>query len=256
MNLSNLYAFLLDNNIKVLDNPQKDIGKLIERIANFRSSYEEKKLKAEMEELETKAKSEKRKPRKDEIDEINNKIKNEAADIYYKIDISVGVLKFYEGELLSREGYSKSSALNIYNYNNKLFNIYAGALKRFQDAVTTAENRQFKKLMVKLMLNSAVCYTRIGDKKKAYYAYLDAEELAKDNRYNNLLVNVYSKFGDFLIRHGKGIEGSSYINSVTGYFRKAVNIVEESPDQFSHMQKKVENLYDKIHKHPHLHQPG
>jgi len=249
MNLSNLYAFLLEYSPEVLKNPGNEISSLITKISSYRENYEKGKYETDLKNLEKEAEASKKKVSEGEKLELREEISEKAGEIYYKIDIALGVLKYYRAELLFNErinipGQEASSAYTLYNNNKKIYAIYNEALQRFENALDIAENSGNKKLYIKLLLNTGSCYTKTGAIKKAYGAYLEAMEIADANRYSQLQLKICYKLGNFLKDHGKEVEGKEHLAAATDYYARAKTMVEASPLLFSSNLKLIENLYD------------
>ena len=250
MNLSNLYAYLLDHRPGELKKPLEEISTTIEKIDRYRTRYEQDRYAAELEILKESASARKREVREDELERLRENIKKEAVDIYYTIDIAIGVLNYYKAGLLSmgqtlsgKEGLD--GAWQYYGLNRDIYDLYTDSLRRFDNALDTAEKNNSRELMVKLHMNAASCYTGIGDLRSAYAAYLDAEKLAEENRFHSLRLSLYDEISSFLVLHGKEVEGKDSLEIAAGYCKMAAKLVEDIPSLYSDEIDRVRNLYDR-----------
>ncbi|MCP4136258.1 MAG: hypothetical protein GY754_35135 [bacterium] len=249
MNLSNLYAFILENNRALLKNPLKEINKITDKVTKYRETYEKAKYKSALDELEDKKEAKKEKVTEKDKQDLEKSIADEAIEKYYKIDIALGVLTFYKAELLFDKEYKAKnadvdSAFNLYKENRDLFDQYAAALKRFRDALKISEESNNKRLTVKLKINTGACYARMQALEKAYTSFLDAKTLAEENRFYDLQLELYNKLGSFVARYGKTLEGENYLFIAKEYYGKGIAMVEELPLVYAGSINKVRALYD------------
>ncbi len=237
MNLTDLYAFIIENNIGILKDPLKEISALVNSANSYKSSYEEIRYKQEFEKLKAEAKKEKRKVTEQEKTELRGQISEEANSKYSKIDTAVAILDFYWAELLSSKeikpgAAGTESAYSYYKQSKAIYNIYSGSLKRFSDALKAAQAMNNRKLVIKLMMNMAACYSELGDTDEAYTQYLDALDLAEKYRYRDLLLNLSFKTGNFLLEYGEDVEGDNYMGEALSTLRKGRELFEKYPFLF------------------------
>ncbi len=249
MNLVNLQATFIDNRLQSMESSEDDINKLIEKINSFRQSYEDNKFKEDIKELKKEAEIREKKVGDKDIADLKKKIKEDADNVYYKIDIALGVLYFYKAELYD-DAYKITSsdekdALQYLKKGTELYSLYSKALSKFEKALDSAENFESKKLYIKLLLNTAACYNRIGTFSKAYELYIDAKDNAEKYMYQDLLFSSYFSLADFLTESGSNVEGKDSRMYASEYFQKASNIAESSPLYFSENIKTIEKMYDK-----------
>jgi len=249
MNLSNLYVYFIEIRSKILTDPINEINSLVRKIDDYRNNYETTRFNQDLEALEKTAKTEKRKVAEAEKAALKKKIAQEAILIYYRIDIAMGVLKFYNAELFAAKEFSpdrgpRGDAMSIYRTNREIYELYADALKRFDNALVTARAQCSQKLIIKLLLNAGGCLSRIGSIQDAYANFLEAKKMAEDLRIFNLSVEVYFTLGKFMVDYGRELEGPGHLAAALDYYEKAVSIVEEVPGFYSKKLEKVRLLYD------------
>ncbi len=248
LNSTNLFTFLLENNIKKTNTPLAEIESLISRIIQYRDLYENKRFDDEKEKLIKDAELQKREINDEVLRTIREDIKEEAENKYYRLDIALGVLKYQKANLLQ---ISKNNgkgdiekAYSLYRLNREIFDLYSDAIKRFETAIARAESLQSKRLLVKLLINLGTCQKRIGLFDEAYSSYSDAEILCDDLEYHNLVWKVYNKTATFLMEHGEEVEGEEYTIVADEYFGKALKVIEEFPYLFLEDIYRIKTLYD------------
>ncbi len=249
MNLVNLQATFIENNLQSRELSADDINKLIEKINSFRQNYENNKFKEDIKELKKNAEIRDKKVEEKDIADLKKKIKQDADNVYYKIDIALGVLYFYKAELFD-DAYKVTSAdekdaLTYIKKGTEIYSLYSKALSKFEKALDSAENYESKKLYIKLLLNTAACYNRIGTFNKAYELYIDAKDNAEKYMYQDLLFSSYFSLAVFLTESGSIVEGKDSLMYASEYFQKASNIAESSPIYFSENIKSIEKMFDK-----------
>ena len=249
MNLVNLQATFIENNLQSRESSADDINKLIEKINSFRQNYENNKFKEDIKELKKNAEIREKKIEEKDIADLKKKIKEDADNVYYKIDIALGVLYFYKAELY--DDYYKitsadeKDALAYIKKGTEIYSLYSKALSKFEKALDSAENYESKKLYIKLLLNAATCYNRIGTFNKAYELFIDAKDNAEKYMYQDLLFSTYTSLAVFLTESGSNVESKDSQMYASEYFQKASNIAESSPIYFSENIKSIEKMYDK-----------
>lgn len=251
MNLSNLYAYLLETGSGSLQDPFDSIQKLIVKITRFRNEYEEEKFKNGQKKLHKLAKTQKREVTEAELADLRRSITESANAIYFKIDIALGVLTYYQAELLkaslNKPGeYSTTAAWGLYKNQKEVFSGYNQALTQFQKALSTIEDDSQAELKIKLLLNQGSCLTRIQAIDRAYGSFIDAKNLAEKYRLQNLLFSAYTAIGFFLMEHGKAVEGADYALESMEYLQKAATIVEGNPFAFSGNRDIIFRLYENM----------
>lgn len=246
MNLTNLYASLLEGKSSHLKDPLATIDRLIVKITEFRNRYEENRYKEEEKKLQKLAKTQKREVTKAERADLRRSITEEANTIYFKIDIALGVLTYYKAELQVASLAKGTTSWQIYSDQKKIFQAYHQALVRFQNALSTIEEGTQTELAIKLLLNQGACYTRIQSIDRAYGSFLDAKTLAEKYRLQNILFNVYTTMGTFLMDHGETVEGADSAAVAMEYLQKATAIVESNPYPLSGNRENIYRLYNNI----------
>ncbi|TAL39597.1 MAG: hypothetical protein EPN93_01240 [Spirochaetes bacterium] len=251
INIANLNAFLIDESPDTLKNPVKEIDKLVGRITDYKDGYEEMRFKQEYALLKEDAKLRKKKLAPEQVTELRERIKEEATSIYYTIDIAIGVLTFYKAEIIYnaeppklKGGSAEDRAYGYYAGNRDLFDLYAAALARFNDAISQAEKDVSKKTMVKLLLNASACQQKMGMMDLAYESLTAAENAAKAGGHTDLEWVVYHETARFLSVYGESVEGKDAAGRAGEYFRSAIGIIEETPPLYSSYFNRIKRLYD------------
>ncbi|PKL41151.1 MAG: hypothetical protein CVV44_00500 [Spirochaetae bacterium HGW-Spirochaetae-1] len=248
LNLTTLFAFSIENKPGLIQNPLKDADAMIDRITSYRQGYENNLYTIRYDELSKEAKSQNRKILKSEEDALREEISRESRQTYYRLDVARGILLFYKAELTRMNLLTGATddAYKIYKNHEGLFSIYNEALSAFQSSREEAENRQNPGLQVKLLLNAAVCYTRMGAYDKAYAMYSDAVTLADSRQSILLQFSTYLETARFLKEQGRSVEGDDFLTVAADYYEKALSLVEKYPVFYSDSLSKIENLYDSL----------
>jgi len=248
LNLTTLFAFSIENRPGLIQNPLKDADAMINRITSYRQGYENNLYTIRYDELSKEAKSQNRKVLKSEEDTLREEISQEARQIYYRLDVARGILQFYKAELtrINLLTGATDDAYKIFKKHEGLFSIYNEALSAFQSSREEAENRQNPGLQVKLLLNAAVCYTRMGAYDKAYAMYIDAVTLADSRQSILLQFSTYLDTAGFLKEQGRSVEGDDFLAVAADYYEKALSLVEKYPVFYSDSLSKIENLYNSL----------
>ncbi|MDY6935615.1 MAG: tetratricopeptide repeat protein [Spirochaetota bacterium] len=253
MNMSNLYAFLLENNIESLEEPIREIELLTSRISEYRTNYEKKRFNQELDILIDLAKAQGRGVRDEEIETIRNRISKDGAAKYHKLNIVMGMLKYLKAEMLFNRGIDIAAdtkrkriegSLKILRINRNIFNLYRDATKRFENALMQADEKQSKRLRLKLLLSLSVCQERIGFLDEALESLFRAKEIGENYMYKDLLWRVHYRLAGFMEKHGMEIEGEGFREIAEEYYRKAAGIVEDIPYFFTESIYRVKDLYD------------
>ncbi len=246
MNISDLYAFLMDYKPMLLAEPEKSVNTVIQRMVAYKDSYEKNRFVQERIKLEADAKAKKRTIEEKELNALRKRIKVNAQSIYYSIDIAVGILKCYHAEQIytQKSGGKGLDPTEYHAYNKQLFDLYSDARKRFENALVEADKKISKRLMVKLLLNLGTTQKRMGMIDDAYTSYLNAETIGKNMAYEDLNWVVYQKLGNILREHGQGLEGSGYTSLAEGYYLKAVRLVKTEPYLYMDKFHQVSALMD------------
>ncbi|MCL1911004.1 MAG: tetratricopeptide repeat protein [Leptospirales bacterium] len=246
MNLSNLYAHILERNPESLKNAQAEINTLSERILKYRESYETDIYNRGLQTLKADAKKQNRTVADEEIAKLKRETTELAKDVYYKIDISLGVLDYYKAELkrVAFKVDSSKDAYSLYNENRELYNMYQETLKRFIETHSVAEARKDRMLSTKLLLNIGNCYAATGDFDNAYVAFLDAKEAALEIKFRPLMFSSSAALGIFLKNHGGKVAGRDAASQAQANLRQAISYVREAPLLYAALSSRVENVYD------------
>ncbi|MFA5518867.1 MAG: hypothetical protein WDA74_06370, partial [Spirochaetota bacterium] len=249
MNLTNLYALLIENNIFPERDWLKDTETLSASIDEYSSSYYDLRFKEEMEALNSTAKAKKLKVDPEDVKRLERRIKEETSEKYFALEIASGILKFYRGELLftsivqnSESGFN--SAYKVLENNSEIYNLYRDALLIFERNYEVAESREQKSLMTKLLFNMASCYEKTGETEKAYVSLIDAKDLADENRYTWLQIDSSYRMGRFLADSGMEVEKGDYKRLANRNFESAVRGIEETPLLFAVHYNRVKVIYD------------
>lgn len=249
INLANLYAFMLENNIVLLKNPVSEIDALIKHIAGYHDSYEKKRFDEEFEKLKKEAKSRKRDISAQETQDLKKTIQDEAVNITYTVNIALGVLKYYKAEMIYYRDVNPGknlieSSFNLYENNRELFDLYLNAKNSFETALINARLMTSKRLQVKLLMNISACQQRMGMKSEAYEAFGSAEKIVKQYRYTDLEWSLDYDIASFLVRYGEALEGRDYQTVAGEYFSKSLRIIEDIPMLYAGSVNRIRNIYD------------
>ncbi len=246
MNLANLYALMIEDNYDIRRNWISDIEKFLDKIEKYRSAYYDLTFAQEKEKLESAAKAKQEKVTQEQLDELKSRVDKETSDIYYRLDTSIAVMKYYRAELLySAEipADSKNRPYDLYTLNREIYDLYAAALQRFESSITAADARKNIELKVKLLMNAATCYQKTGDYENAYVALIDAKNLSDQYRLGWTGINAYYSLGMFLANYGRGVESGDYRALAEKYISTAVSRIEEHPLLYSSRPGKLWRIY-------------
>lgn len=242
-NLSNLYCYMLENDINFFDNPEKYLNNLIEDVSDYRNSYKEKRLKLLLTEKEKEYEA-RNEEFTDEIKaEIEAIVEKEAADIYFKIDISLAHLKYYRAELALdyKLQTSRPDEDEILKENSRLFNTYVECAKVYKSAVDEFSSKLSNEARIRILLNAARTSERITEYGKSLEYFAAAEKEAAKYRMDEILLEVYSKKAMFLMRNYAKMNLDS--NSPAADFSKAVSLIEKFPPAYFVIADKISSLY-------------
>ncbi len=250
LNYTNLYALLQERRSGALENPEEEMDSLTRRIAHYKDSYEKSKFEQDLADLKKDAEARKREVKPEEIEALKDEVAEEARNVYHHIDIAVGTLRFFQAERLLKHGGPTQGrdpgdrAFEVYRYNKKVYDTYAGAIDRFRDALEYADRTGNKRVTAKLLLNVASCQMRMGALDDAYETLSAAEDFAVDYAYDDVAWVVFYKTAGFLHEHGAAVEGAGHLRLAAEYYEKAVTIVEKCPQCFAGSAHLASNLYD------------
>ena len=249
MNVTNLFVFTVEHGIAPASEILNESKNLISRVSEYRESYEKNRMASEMERLREDAKKQNRELREEEIVKLRERVTNEAEDIYYTLDIAIGVLKYYRAEILYNseiEGEEKGldGAFGLFTRNRMIYALYADARNRFEIALRRAKGYPSKRLLVKLLLNLGSCLKRIDYLDEAYESYSGAEKIARRYEYHDLHWQVYLNLARFISEYGERVEGKNYLSISEDYFKRAMSMVEQSPILNGGNTYRVRELYD------------
>ena len=246
MNLANLYVYMLERSPESLKNASIELDVLSERILKYRESYETDIYNSGLVTLKADAKKQNRTITDEEIAELKRKTAQLAKEIYYRIDISLGVLDYYKAELkrAALKADSSKEAYSLYNENRELYDMYQKALKRFIGAQGVANERKDRELSIKLLLNIGNCYAVTGDIDNAYIAFLDAKDAALEIKSRPLMFNSAAALGIFLKNHGSKVAGRGGLARAQANLIEALSYIREAPLLYAAFSSRVENVYD------------
>ena len=250
MNYSNLFVMLLERESLIPGNPEQELNSVIERISRYKSDYKKQKFDQDYESLKQDAKAKKREIDPSEVEAIREAADLAARGVYHHMDIAAGTLKYSCAEHLlqkvpeSKKTNAEERALDILRFNSRVHGLYSGALDNFTSALEFAQKNRQVQTWAKLLLNIAACQMRLGLVEDAYETLSGAEDLAVDYAHDNLRWMVYYKTADFLRDYGARVEGAGHLGLAAGYYRKAVNIIEECPQCYAETPHLAASLYD------------
>ncbi|MCL2025203.1 MAG: tetratricopeptide repeat protein [Leptospirales bacterium] len=248
MNLANLYAYILERSPESLKNAPLELNALSGRILKYRETYETGIYNRGLETLKADAKKQNRSVTNKEIADLKHETAQRARDIYYRVDISLGVLDYYKAELkrAALKIDSSKDAYSLYNENKDIYDIYQKALKRFLDVQTLAADKRDRVLSVKLLLNIGNCYAAVGDFDNAYVAFLDAADVALEIRSRQLMFSSAAALGIFLKNYGSRVAGRGALPRAQTNLSQALSYVKEAPLLYAAFSSRVENVYDAL----------
>jgi len=247
MNLVNLYASMIEDDKNADNGWVKKITALTGKLDSYRKNYYDQRLAQEMDSLKQKAKAKKQEVTEQQVSEVTKRVEQEAVSIYYSLDVSSAILKFYLADILyaSDPAVKKNNpdAMELYSVNRDIFNLYKNALKNFESAIDQAEKSGKKELKARLSLNAGSCYERTGDYEKAYVSLLDAKNIGEQYSLSWIKINAYHKLGNFLFAHGKDVEKSDSSTMADKYFNSALSVIEEYPALYSSHSNRIRIIY-------------
>ncbi|MFW5771235.1 MAG: hypothetical protein ACOCX9_07340, partial [Spirochaetota bacterium] len=100
------------------------------------------------------------------------------------------------------------------------------------------------RLEIKLLLNRAQCYRRLGFHQEAYEDYFSAEKKAEMYQYNDLRWHVYGHTAAFLSIHGPEVAPENYREKAEEYYARSLLVVEEMPLRYAGKREKVLGIYN------------
>lgn len=234
MNRVNVYAYMLESGACNLDEAPLDA--LHTRILAYRDSYENETYKQGLETLKADAEKLDREVSAEEISNLKSETEAQTREVYYKIDISLGVLDYYRAEL-RRISFSMPTvagvdgAYVIYNEHKDIYNIYQSALNRFTGAAEQRQDFGDAALEVKLLINIGNCYARIGSLNEAHAVFLNAKTVAQELGGNVLLFETAFALGSFLKDNVLGREAS--LRNAESNIKEALGFIRKEPLAFS-----------------------
>ncbi|MCL1864763.1 MAG: hypothetical protein FWF73_03015 [Spirochaetes bacterium] len=249
MNIVNLYALAAEEGLNTDKEWENKSKTLIGKIDEYKKSYYKLRLDQEKEILNQKAKAKNEKVTSQQIAETAALVEQEAQSKYYLLDISSATLKFYLAEYIyasdpSLDGKTLKKDKDLYSLNRDAYNLYSEALNSFESGNIEAEKYRKNELKVKLLLNKAVCYERVGEIEKAYVAFLDAKDLCEKSYLNLIKINVYHRLANFINIHGAEVERGNYPNLADTYFTSSISAIEEYPVLYSSHSNRVRIIYN------------
>jgi len=248
VNISFMYSYLLENKPDYISEPDVRLNHLVDRIRKYREDYSTMRYRVELKELEKKASASEREVTEIEKKNLKDRIEKETSRQYYRIDVLLGILKYYRAELFfNREVEKKNGVVDhayaIYESNRLLYDQYIESMNDISQALENMPDASSRRLEIKLLLNRARCYSRTGFYQKAYEDYFSAEKLAEQYEYNDLRWQVYGHTAEFLAWHGAGLEIRDHKNRAKDYFNRSISLVEEEPLRYAARREKVLGIY-------------
>ena len=241
MNIANLYADLLEGNVRPL-NAEKKIADLVDAIKKYRDGYRDERFAIVVQERKAEEEAYGRILSDEQKEQLKNEIDSEVTSVYFKLDIASAVLQFYRAELVSERN-TGQSGIETYKLNQEVFDLYSGALKYFSGSIPVAQEKGERALQGKLLLNRAACLRVLGETEEAYEEMVSARTIAEENMLWDLQVRVYWTMAEFLMKYGRTLEGEDYLERVEEMCAGAQRIVEIFPEGFVMMKGMVHNLY-------------
>jgi len=249
MNLAYMYSYILENKPGYMNKPDEKLNNLVDEIRKYREEYSKMRYRAALEELERKASARNSEVTEEEKEELKEEVAQETGRQYYRIDILLGMLKYYRAELfLHREIEKKAGELDaaytVYKSNQLLYNQYLEALEDISRALDNMPHTASTRLEIKLLLNRAQCYRRLGFYQEAYEDYFSAEKKAESHQYNDLRWQVYGHTAEFLSNHGPEVAPENYRKKAEEYYTRSLLVVEDMPLRYSGKRAKVLGFYN------------
>lgn len=243
INLSNLYSFLLENEIDFFKNPEKYLSDLIEDITDYRNTFKKKKLEEEYKIAENEAEAKDEEFTEEMKKQIDQEVERQASNIYFQIDLALAHLKYYQSEL--KIDYvnqtSQPDSDEVLEDNTELFSVYQQCASTYNNAIEMYPDRLTKESRIKIHLNAARCYERLSDYSKAYEYYGVAEKEAEKFQLKDVLIDVYYKEALFMEKFGSKVDLN--YNEAGKFYRKSLSIVEEIPGAYLKRAKKISSIY-------------
>lgn len=246
-NMTSLYSFLLENHPDSMEKPLERIDKFLKQISKYAKEYE--KVEVELQKEKLKENYEVRglgKPTEEDYAKIEAKVKKEAEEKYFSLDIFTATLNFYKAELLydnynqAYKAQQKGNTVNIYNQNQKVYSLYSESAKTFQNALDNKTVQKRKRL--KLMLNASICREKLGQIKEAFTFLEQADKVAAKYKYEDILYLIYYKEARFIQQYSKEV-GYPY-KKAGEYFQKSISLIEKLPQQYTSRKETVNEIYD------------
>lgn len=246
-NQADLYAFLTENRPDVLGDPANRIEKTIDRIVNFRESYEENLYREELKELTERRESAGREVSQEEKVQLRMEIIQQATRDLLRLDATMANLLYYYSELRfhgepAARGSGFPAADKVISYHNTIYDGYKWALSIYNTILDEGSDLD-PDLRVRLLLNASTCYQRTGDYQSAYTRLIDAVELS--DRYLLVTPQLMSHhhMGRFLHQHGKDVEGADAARLARNHFEMTRVHFKTYSTLFADRPRRVERLY-------------
>ncbi|HPS56625.1 MAG TPA: tetratricopeptide repeat protein [Spirochaetota bacterium] len=247
LNLVNLYSMMIEENLDPGRDWLKVTGSAIKTIQGHRDTYRKLALNQEMEDLEKKAETAKRKVTAEEKEAAELRVSRETDEVNYKLDIAVSTLKFYRAEILYSkvrpQKTEKDAAYNLYAGNREIFNLYTEALAGFETALSVSGVSVNPGLQCRLLINSGTCYEKRGEYEKAYVALLDAKTIADKYELRWLKISANHALGSFMHRSGSEVEKGDARVLADRYISSALEIAEEHPLLVVTHAERIRSIY-------------
>ncbi len=249
MNLAYMYSYILENKPGYMEKPDMKLNTLVAEIQKYKEEYREMRYKVLLKELERKASARNREITEEEKENLEEEVAQATGQQYYRIDILLGMLKYYRAELfLNREIEKKEGALEaaytVYKSNQLLYNQYLESMEDISRALDSMPRTASIRLEIKLLLNRAQCYRRLGFYQKAYEDYFSAEKKAETYQYNDLRWQVYGHTAEFLSLHGPEVAPENFRKKAEEYYRQSLAVVEDMPLRYAGKRAKVLGIYN------------
>lgn len=241
INIANLYAYILENNIEYFELPLQSLEALIQKIVSYRNNYEKVSFESSLAIKKSDAKKLNKELTNNEIDELKKQVKLDAAEKYYKIDLNIAILNYYLAEILYKEN-NLDTSVEIYKVNKNIYNLYVSSAKKFEEIIERNQTRQ--KFKVKLILNAAKCWQRTGFLQRAYELLGEAETIVEKNKFHKLQLKLFYAEARFFERNGKAFD-KNYKNLTIKYYKKALSLIKKVPQLFVTNINEVDRVYSK-----------
>ncbi|MBN1499138.1 MAG: PD40 domain-containing protein [Spirochaetes bacterium] len=240
-NLANLYQYISENRIKILDNPESSFDSLISDIQKYRNNYEKNRYDEERKSLEASLKAEKKKITEEDRIRIREEVSIEAEKIYFRIDLILANLNFYKTNIQEKNTLLSGDAAKIYASNKSIYDSYIFSKKIYENINENYSDQIDQYSRIKVILNLAEINEQSAFYERAYSYYGEAEKLAEQYDMNDMLVDIYFKQAVFLSQHYKNLNLKE--NAAESYFSAGDKLVSFFPPLYYENLSKISNYY-------------